>query len=91
MAESDVPNCAVVSDTHCGSQLGLFPCHLKIPLDAGGYYEQDYALMHRMNICSNVYNAVQHWYALEGKAIHSLSENERMILRWLKDLGLMFQ
>src|SRR5574343_679920 len=39
MAESDVPNCAVVSDTHCGSQLGLFPCHLKVPLDAGGYYE----------------------------------------------------
>ena len=38
MAGENVPNCAVVSDLHCGSRLGLYPCGSAITLDDGGTY-----------------------------------------------------
>lgn len=57
--------------------------------DAGGYFDQQYDVMYRMNICSNVYNVVRRWYSLRGAQIHSLSEQERLILRWLRDIGVM--
>lgn len=57
--------------------------------DDGSPLEQDYILMRQMTISQNIYNAVTRWYSLEGKAIHSLSDGERSILKMLKDMGLM--
>lgn len=59
--------------------------------DAGGYLEQDYALMKRMNTALNIYRVVQKWNRLEGKAIHSLTDHERKVLGALRDMGIMFQ
>lgn len=58
--------------------------------DAGGLYDQDYSLLHRMNAFTNIYNAVQRIKTLKGKQIHSLSDSERLILRYLMDNGILF-
>jgi len=58
--------------------------------DTGAYFDQDYQLMIRMTALMNIYNVLQRWQGLGGKAIHSLTENERKILRSLKDMGVMF-
>lgn len=57
--------------------------------DEGPPLEQDYLLMRHMTMASNIYRTVTRWYTLDGKAIHSLSESERSILKMLKDMGLM--
>jgi hypothetical protein len=58
--------------------------------DAGGLYDQDYQLMHRMNALTNVYNAVQRIKSLKGTQIHTLTDSERMILRYLMDNRILF-
>jgi len=58
--------------------------------DAGGLYDQDYKLMHRMNAFTNVYNAVQKIKSLKGAQIHTLTDGERMILRYLMDNRILF-
>ena len=59
--------------------------------DAGAYLDQDYLRMRRMNAVSNIYDVLQRWQNMSGKQIHQLSENERKLLGWLKDLGILFQ
>lgn len=59
--------------------------------EAGAYFDQDHALMYRMTTFTNVYNLMARWQALSGKDIHTLSENDRKTLRWLKDIGVLFQ
>ena len=58
--------------------------------DSGPPLEQDFVLMHRMSVYSRVYNVVYKWNHLEGKAIHSLTNSERSMLKWLQNLGFMF-
>lgn len=58
--------------------------------DAGGLYDQDYQLLHRMNAFINIHNAVQRIKSLKGTQIHTLSDNERLILRFLMDNGILF-
>jgi hypothetical protein len=58
--------------------------------EAGGIYNQDYRLMVRMSVLSNVYNAVMAWRTHGGEKIHYLSEQTRMILRRLQDEGIDF-
>lgn len=58
--------------------------------DAGGYLDQDFRLMHRMTVLSNVYNAYNTFRNAHGKDIHNLSEATRRVLRRLKDMGLIF-
>lgn len=56
----------------------------------GNLLGQDYLTMHRMTTLSNIQNAVVRIKSLKGKQIHTLTDNERMILRYLMDLGLLF-
>ena len=58
--------------------------------DDGNLYRQDFQTMFRMNLTSNIYNAVLRIYSLKGNQIHDLTENERIILRMLMDNGLLF-
>jgi hypothetical protein len=59
--------------------------------ETGAYFDQDYTLIKRMTAFSNIYNLLAKWQTLSGKQVHSLTDGERKILRWLKDLGIMFQ
>jgi ABC-type phosphate/phosphonate transport system ATPase subunit len=58
--------------------------------DAGAYLDQDYQLMNRMTVFSNVYNVYSRYRSMQGAQIHSLSDGERKILRFLKDAGVLF-
>lgn len=58
--------------------------------DTGAYFDQDYILMSRMASLSNIYNVLQRWQGLDGKQIHSLTDNERKTLKSLKDMGVIF-
>lgn len=58
--------------------------------EAGGLYEQEYQLLLRMNYTMSIFNAIRRIQSLKGKAIHTLTEGERKILRMLMDMGLMF-
>lgn len=59
--------------------------------EAGAYLDQDYTLLNRMAIFTNVYNSYARYRNSQGAAIHSLSEGDRKILRYMKDLGILFQ
>ena len=56
----------------------------------GGYNAQDYFLLRRMTALSNIYNALTHMRNSKGAEIHSLTENERKILKYLVDMGFLF-
>lgn len=58
--------------------------------DAGGYLDQDWALMLRMNALANIYGAYSRYRNAQGRQIHSLTIGERQILRMLKDKGILF-
>ncbi len=58
--------------------------------DIGAYFDQDYSLMHRITVLMNIHDALQRWQTCTGKAIHTLTDNERRIIRWLKDIGMVF-
>lgn len=58
--------------------------------DDGNLYRQDAALMYRMAALSNVYDALSHMRNAYGEEIHTLTNEERAILRVLIDLGLLF-
>lgn len=57
--------------------------------EAGAYLDQDYQLMQRMNGLSNIYATVAHLRSLQGAQIHTLTTNERNIIRWLMNEGVM--
>jgi hypothetical protein len=59
--------------------------------EAGGYLDQPYQLMRRMNYFDNVHGAVTRIKSLKGKAIHQLGEQDRLILRALMDKGIIFR
>jgi hypothetical protein len=59
--------------------------------EAGAYLDQDYQLMNRMNIFTNIYNVYSHYRNLQGSQIHTLSDGQRNVLRWLKDNGILFK
>lgn len=59
--------------------------------EAGAYLDQDYQLMNRMTVFSNIYNAYSQYRNAHGAAIHNLSEGTRKILRFLKDTGVLFK
>jgi ABC-type phosphate/phosphonate transport system ATPase subunit len=59
--------------------------------ETGAYMDQDYSLLTRMSVLSNVYSAYSRYRNAHGAQIHQLTEGERRILRNLKDNGLIFQ
>jgi hypothetical protein len=58
--------------------------------DAGAYYDQDYFLLMRMRSLSNIYNVMTKLRNAHGAQIHSLTENDRKLLKYIMDLGLIF-
>ncbi len=58
--------------------------------DVGALYQQDAQTMNRMGALSSVYDALSHMRNSTGGQIHNLSEAERMTLRKLIDMGLIF-
>ena len=58
--------------------------------EAGGMFDQDEKQMNTMRTLDNVYSAVYRYFNLKGEQIHSLTNNERRILRMLKDQGVLF-
>lgn len=53
--------------------------------DAGGVYDQEWALLYRMRIATNIYNALSKLRNAKGKEIHRLTDGERAIIKWLID------
>lgn len=58
--------------------------------DDGNLYAQDYITMYQMTGFLNVYNVIARLKSLKGKAIHSLSDSERKLLKYLMDQGILF-
>jgi hypothetical protein len=57
--------------------------------EAGGYLDQDYGLMQRMSVLSNIYNTVIRLRNMKGAQIHQLTTPERRVIKWLLDEGLL--
>lgn len=57
--------------------------------EAGGLYDQDYVLMRRMRVLSNIHDAMSAWRNLTGKQIHNLTDSQRKIIRALREDGLL--
>jgi hypothetical protein len=51
--------------------------------------EQDAAQVLRQVCAGNTYDTVSRYASLQGEQIHTLTENERRILRYLIDEGMM--
>ena len=57
--------------------------------ESGGLLDQEYALIHRMDVASNIHSTLQRLSSLTGHSIHKLTDTERRTLRLLKDLDLL--
>ena len=58
--------------------------------EAGGLLDQDYFLISHMVVFSNIYQVMHKLHSLYGKQIHQLTGSDRMILRTLLDMGLLY-
>jgi len=59
--------------------------------DAGGLYDQDYRTLLLMTAYTNIENTITRVRSLKGKDIHKLTEGERIVLKELMELGLLFK
>lgn len=57
--------------------------------DAGGIYDQDDTLLHRMGALDNIYRTVMKLNSSPGAEIHKLTTSERLTWRWLMEAGYM--
>lgn len=57
--------------------------------EAGPMMEQSYRQLTDMAVASNVHRVVSRTRNLVGRQIHSLTDNERRILRTIKEMGLL--
>ena len=57
--------------------------------ESGGLLDQEYALIHQMDVASNVHSTLQRLSSLKGHNIHKLTNSERRVLRMLKDMDLI--
>ena len=58
--------------------------------ESGGMYEQDAKVIGRMTSLKNTYHALTRLRNAHGDQIHSLTDNDRYILKSLVDMGLIF-
>lgn len=57
---------------------------------AGGVLDQDYGLLRRMRILTNVHSAVSHLFSLTGEDVNKrLSYSERLLLGDLDKAGIL--
>jgi hypothetical protein len=54
--------------------------------EAGGVLDQDAGMVNRMTACANAYDVIAHLISLQGEQIHSLTEGERMTIKWLMEI-----
>jgi len=54
----------------------------------GGMYNQPYQTIQNMTVTSNVYDTVSYLRGLQGDNIHRLTNSQRVLLRWLMDMGI---
>lgn len=57
--------------------------------EAGGVMDQEYAMLHRMDIVSNVHDSLTRLRSFKGDAIHGMSAGDRRLIKSLRDLGLI--
>ena len=57
--------------------------------DAGGLYDQDYALLRRMKVAANVYAALSGYRNMKGNQIHNMTDAQRRIVAGLRKDGLI--
>lgn len=56
---------------------------------AGGVLDQEYQVMRRITAMLNIYDAVTRLRGMRGAQIHGLTDNERVIIRYLLDNGML--
>lgn len=56
--------------------------------ETGAVVDQDARLMFRMSALSNIYNTLTRYRNLQGEQIHTLTEQDRKLMRLLIDNGL---
>lgn len=56
---------------------------------AGGLDDQDFVEMRRMRVVTNIYNTLEHLRGAQGTQIHTMSRGERLILKMLREEGLL--
>lgn len=57
--------------------------------EAGGMLDQDYPLVTRMAACRNIYQTLSRLRDCQGEQIHQLTRRERLIIRALREEGLI--
>ena len=58
--------------------------------EAGGYLDQDAALMDRAVICEDVYHLVKKWRGMKQKDFTKLTDAERHLYKWLHQGKVIF-
>jgi hypothetical protein len=56
---------------------------------SGGLMDQDYGLIYRMDVTENIYNSMSHLRSLKGDQIHTLSDGERDLIQWLREIKVL--
>jgi len=56
---------------------------------AGGILDQDWQLLNKMNVHSNIYNTVARLRGMKGTEIHKLTDAERRLIKYLRDERLL--
>jgi len=51
-------------------------------------FEQSYKRLQNMTVLSNVYSTISHMRNLKGEQIHSLTDAQRRLIRWVMDQGI---
>ena len=57
--------------------------------NAGGVLDQEYAMLHQMDVVSNVHDTLTRFRGYRGKSIHDMSMSERRLIRSLRDMDLI--
>lgn len=57
--------------------------------EPGGMYDQDAGLVYRMGALMNIHRTVSRVRNLYGAQIHSMSDSERRMIRWLREQEMM--
>lgn len=57
--------------------------------DAGGLNDQDYVLLRRMKVLLGYHDSLSSFRNLKGKSIHQMSDQQRRVVKHLRDEGMI--